>query len=42
MIGKELDLTSEEANQLKLASVLHDIGKIGIEDKILKKSISFK
>ena len=38
MIGDEMDLTFEEKSNLKLAAVLHDIGKIGIEDKILKKS----
>jgi len=38
MIAKEMELTGQEMNDLKLASVLHDIGKIGIEDKILKKS----
>ena len=37
-IGKEMDLAFEDMNNLKLAAVLHDIGKIGIEDKILKKS----
>ncbi len=36
-IGKEMDLAFEDMNNLKLAAVLHDIGKIGIEDKILKK-----
>ncbi len=36
--GKEMDLAFEDMNNLKLAAVLHDIGKIGIEDKILKKS----
>jgi HD-GYP domain-containing protein (c-di-GMP phosphodiesterase class II) len=38
MIAKELSLTFEEMNDLKLSAVLHDIGKIGIEDKILKKA----
>lgn len=37
MIGKELDLAFEDMNNLKLSAVLHDIGKIGIEDNILKK-----
>lgn len=36
-IGRELDLAFEDMNNLRLAAVLHDIGKIGIEDKILKK-----
>jgi HD-GYP domain-containing protein (c-di-GMP phosphodiesterase class II) len=37
MIAKELPLTFQEMRDLKLAAVLHDIGKIGIEDRILKK-----
>ncbi|GAB4019473.1 MAG: HD domain-containing protein [Bdellovibrio sp.] len=38
MIAAELDLSGQEMQDLKLAAVLHDIGKIGIDDKILKKS----
>lgn len=38
LIGKEMDLAFEDMNNLRLAAVLHDIGKIGIEDKILKKN----
>lgn len=37
MIGKEMDLAYEDMRDLKLAAVLHDVGKIGIEDAILKK-----
>lgn len=37
-IGSKLNLSWDEMNDLKLAAVLHDIGKIGIEDAILKKS----
>ena len=37
MIAGELDLPFEDLNNLRLAAVLHDIGKIGIEDAILKK-----
>jgi putative nucleotidyltransferase with HDIG domain len=36
-IGKYLELKPLERKWLKIASVLHDIGKIGIEDQILKK-----
>ncbi len=36
-IGSEMDLNTSEIRDLKMAAVLHDIGKIGIEDKILKK-----
>jgi HD-GYP domain-containing protein (c-di-GMP phosphodiesterase class II) len=37
IVGR-LHLTPSEMKGLKIASVLHDIGKIGIEDRILKKS----
>jgi putative nucleotidyltransferase with HDIG domain len=37
MIGRELDLPFEDMNNLRLSAVLHDIGKIGIADNILKK-----
>jgi len=36
-IGKYLQLKPLERKRLKIASALHDIGKIGIEDHILKK-----
>jgi len=36
-IAKYLPLTSLEKKWVKITSVLHDIGKIGIEDDILKK-----
>jgi HD-GYP domain-containing protein (c-di-GMP phosphodiesterase class II) len=36
-IAEELDLDPNETRWLKLAAVLHDIGKIGVEDKILRK-----
>ncbi|MBH49068.1 MAG: hypothetical protein CME71_12945 [Halobacteriovorax sp.] len=37
MIAKEMDLAFEDMRDLRLAAVLHDVGKIGIEDAILKK-----
>ncbi|WP_321470513.1 HD domain-containing phosphohydrolase [Halarcobacter sp.] len=37
MLAKEYGLSEEEATLLKLASPMHDIGKIGIPDSILKK-----
>jgi len=36
-IARECGLKEEEILQVQLAAVLHDVGKIGIEDKILKK-----
>jgi HD-GYP domain-containing protein (c-di-GMP phosphodiesterase class II) len=37
MIGKELGLDQKTLDDLKLLSMLHDIGKIGIDDRILNK-----
>jgi HD-GYP domain-containing protein (c-di-GMP phosphodiesterase class II) len=39
MIAKNLNpaLSTEELDRIKLGAILHDVGKIGIEDKILKK-----
>lgn len=36
-IGHELGLPAEDVNQLRLGGLLHDVGKIGIPDEILKK-----
>ncbi|MDR3608789.1 MAG: HD domain-containing protein [Oligoflexia bacterium] len=36
-IAKYLKLTPEQVEQIRLGALLHDVGKIGIEDKILKK-----
>ena len=38
LIAKELNFTENEINNLKLAALLHDIGKMGIPDSILSKS----
>jgi hypothetical protein len=38
LIGKEMNLKSHELNNLYWAGMLHDIGKIGVIDKILNKS----
>lgn len=38
VIGKSMGLSKEELDKLKLAALMHDIGKIGIEDNILRKS----
>ena len=36
-MGKALDLTEIEIEELKTASLLHDIGKIAIEENIFNK-----
>jgi putative nucleotidyltransferase with HDIG domain len=36
-MGRQMNLSSVEIDNLKLAALLHDIGKIGIEDTILRK-----
>ncbi len=36
-IGKELGFGKKELNRLQLSAILHDIGKIGVPDAILKK-----
>jgi len=37
VIGKHLDLSEKEMRHLHIASLLHDVGKIGIDDRILRK-----
>lgn len=37
MIGHALNLSQVELDELALVSTLHDIGKVGIDDRILKK-----
>ena len=37
LIGKKLNLSKEEIEDLRLAALLHDIGKIGIDERILRK-----
>ena len=36
-LGKHLHFSSSQINDLKLLALLHDIGKMGIDDAILKK-----
>jgi len=36
-MGVELGLNEQELKDLEIAAVLHDIGKLGVPDKILKK-----
>jgi len=35
--ARHLRLADEEVDKIRISALLHDIGKIGIEDKILKK-----
>jgi HD-GYP domain-containing protein (c-di-GMP phosphodiesterase class II) len=37
LLATELGLLEEEIDQIRIAAQLHDVGKIGIEDRILKK-----
>lgn len=39
-IAAEMGLPIEEVNQIRLGGLLHDVGKIGIPDEILKKTNS--
>ncbi|MER3431377.1 MAG: hypothetical protein C4324_10110 [Blastocatellia bacterium] len=36
-IGRQLGLSEDELEKLRISALLHDIGKIAIDDKILKK-----
>ena len=36
-IGRQLNLTQEQLDELRIGALLHDIGKIGVPDKILQK-----
>ena len=37
LIGQELGLPAPELDKLKISALLHDVGKIGVEDRVLKK-----
>ncbi|MBV9074456.1 MAG: HD domain-containing protein [Acidobacteria bacterium] len=37
LIAKELELPEDEVEKIRISAQLHDVGKIGIEDRILKK-----
>lgn len=37
LIAQEIGLPAEEVEKIRIAAQLHDVGKIGIEDRILKK-----
>jgi HD-GYP domain-containing protein (c-di-GMP phosphodiesterase class II) len=37
IIAKELELAEEDVDKIRISATLHDVGKIGIEDRVLKK-----
>jgi HD-GYP domain-containing protein (c-di-GMP phosphodiesterase class II) len=37
-VAKHLGMSSEEVERVHLSGIIHDVGKIGIEDKILRKA----
>ena len=37
LIAKEMGLSDEDLEKIRISALLHDVGKIGIEDRILKK-----
>ncbi len=37
-IGKEMGLSDEQLDEIEIGAILHDVGKIGIADEILKKN----
>jgi len=38
MMAKHLGMTPDEVEKVHLSGIIHDVGKIGIEDKILRKA----
>ncbi len=37
VIGRQMGFSRDELERLKLAAMLHDVGKIGVDDRILRK-----
>jgi putative nucleotidyltransferase with HDIG domain len=37
LIGQQLGLSTGELDKLRISALLHDVGKIGVEDRVLKK-----
>jgi putative nucleotidyltransferase with HDIG domain len=37
LIAQEMKLSPEDLDKLKIAALLHDVGKIGVDDRVLKK-----
>jgi putative nucleotidyltransferase with HDIG domain len=37
LIAQEMKLSAEELDKLRISALLHDVGKIGVDDRVLKK-----
>jgi putative nucleotidyltransferase with HDIG domain len=37
LIARELGMSDEDLDRLRIAALLHDVGKIGVDDRVLKK-----
>jgi HD-GYP domain-containing protein (c-di-GMP phosphodiesterase class II) len=37
IIGEQMGLNAEDLDKLRISALLHDVGKIGIDDRVLKK-----
>ncbi len=37
LIAQQLNLDEEEVDKIRISALLHDVGKIGVEDRVLKK-----
>ena len=37
VIAQEMKMSAEELDKLKISAILHDVGKIGVDDRVLKK-----
>src|SRR6202043_1026598 len=37
LIGQQIGLTTAELDKLSISALLHDVGKIGVDDRVLKK-----
>src|SRR5438128_213617 len=37
IIGRRIGLPADELDKLRIAALLHDVGKIGVDDRVLKK-----
>jgi HD-GYP domain-containing protein (c-di-GMP phosphodiesterase class II) len=37
IIGRQMGMSEEELDRLRISALLHDVGKIGVDDRVLKK-----